>query len=156
MPVAYNGHLSKHGTAPSYPLPVAGVGVWVEPQQGLLVHDCSDRLAGHSWVSFPPKHVYSSLLLSGRFLSSGTRAQKHVELLSQLKAFVLFRVTATLGCESSHMYPGLKSGWKKLNPEAQTIKMHPMLYHICTASLFEAHDKESNRSISGNKGLTLF
>lgn len=60
----------------SYPLPVAGVGVRVEPQQGLLVHDCSDRLAGHSWVSFSPRQVYSSLLLSGKFLSSATRTEK--------------------------------------------------------------------------------
>lgn len=61
----------------SHPLPVAGVGVRVEPQQGLLVHDCSDRLAGHSWVSFPPGQVHSSLLLSGRLLSSD--GSKHGE-----------------------------------------------------------------------------
>lgn len=64
-------------SGPSYPLPVAGVGVRVEPQQGLLVHDCSDRLAGHSWVSFSPRQVFSSLLVSGKFLSSITRTEKH-------------------------------------------------------------------------------
>lgn len=63
-----------------YPLPVAGIGVRVEPQQGLLVHDCSDRLAGHPWVSFPPsRQVHSSLLLSGRFLSSGEKEAKTPE-----------------------------------------------------------------------------
>lgn len=58
-----------------HPLPVAGIGVRVEPQQGLLVHDYSDRLAGHSWVSFPPRLVHSSLLLPARTLSSAARKE---------------------------------------------------------------------------------
>ena len=53
----------------SHPLPVSGVGVGVEPQQGLLVHDCSDRLAGHGGVNSPPGQVQTS----GRFLSSEQR-----------------------------------------------------------------------------------
>lgn len=55
----------------THPLPVAGVGVGVEPEQGLLVHDCSDRLAGHPWVSSPPGGAHSCVVHSHSFLSSG-------------------------------------------------------------------------------------
>lgn len=65
-PAQGSGQLTR-----THPLPVAGVGVGVEPEQGLLVHDCSDRLAGHPWVSSPPGGAHSCVVHSRSFLSSG-------------------------------------------------------------------------------------
>lgn len=79
----------------SHPLPVAGVGVRVEPQQGLLVHNCSDRLAGHSWVSFPPRRVCSSLLWSSGFLSSGDRKERQISNIQRATPAVRLNVMTT-------------------------------------------------------------